>query len=218
MIVVESRAARRLSALEWGLGAVVISLALTAWLTTRHPFRGGLDAYGIFPLFGLIAFSVMWTHYIMWAGRNIIGVKSSRQTLYSMLSSYLVLALIIAHPLTLIVSLWLDGLGLPPASYLQAYPGHELAFVCAIVGLSLFLAYELHRWFRKRSWWHWVLDAQLIAMVAIFYHSLTLGQELAQDWFRAVWWVYGITLIAAAMYNYIYDIKNKTRGKHAKGE
>lgn len=211
--------ARLLTTLEWILGGVVVTLALSAWLTMRHPFSGGLDAYGIFPLFGLIAFSVMWTHYIMWAVRNMVGVKASKKRLYHVLSSTLVLALIIAHPTVLIVSLWVDGLGLPPASYLQAYPNQDLAFLCAIIGLSLFLAYEFNHWFSDRTWWHWVLDVQVIAMAAIFYHSLTLGQELARpSWFQAVWWFYGITLLGAVLYNYWYDIRNKTRGKHATGE
>lgn len=216
MTKAEGRAAT-LSRLEWALGGLVVVLALVAWATTRQVFSNTLDVYGIFPLFGLIAFSVMWTHYIMWAGRRIVGVQKPKKTLYSTLSSNLVLALIIAHPTTLIVSLWIDGLGLPPASYLQAYPGHDLAFVCAILGLSLFLAYEFNRWFSDRSWWHWVLNVQVIAMGAIFYHSLALGQELARpSWFQAVWWLYGITLLGAVVYNYWYDITH--RGKHATGE
>lgn len=207
----------KLATFEWLLGGLVVLLAVVAWASSRQVFSTELNAYTIFPLFGLVAFSVMWTHYIMWAGRRIFGVEKPKKTLYSTLSSNLVLALIIAHPLTLIVSLWADGLGLPPASYLAAYPGHELAFVAAIIGLSLFLAYEFNRWFSDRSWWHWVLDVQVIAMAAIFYHSLTLGQELARpSWFQAVWWFYGITLIGAVVYNYWYDITQ--RGKHAKGE
>lgn len=213
----QERRAKLISQLEWILGGVVVAIALLAWLTMRKPLNGGLDAYGIFPLFGLIAFSVMWTHYIMWAARNMAGVQASKKRLYGVLSGNLVLALIIAHPTLLIVSLWLDGLGLPPMSYLQAYPGHELAFVTAIIGLSLFLAYESHRWFSDKKWWHWVLDVQVIAMAAIFYHSLTLGQELARpSWFQAVWWFYGLTLLGAVVYNYWYDITQ--RGKHATGE
>lgn len=213
----EKRRTQLVSWFEWLLGGIVVTVALVAWATGRRVFSGGLDAYGIFPVFGLVAFSVMWTHYILWAGRRIAGVEKPKKTLYGTLSSNLVLALIIAHPLTLIISLWADGLGLPPASYLAAYPGHDLAFIAAIIGLSLFLAYEFNRWFSDRTWWHWVLDVQVIAMAAIFYHSLTLGQELARlSWFQAVWWFYGITLLGAVVYNYWYDITH--RGKHATGE
>lgn len=207
-----------ISRLEWGLGVLVTIIAVVAWGLNRHPLNGQLDSYGIFPLFGLIAFSIMWTHYIMWALRRIVGVEASKDRLYGRVSSNLVLALIIGHPLVLILALWRDGFGLPPMSYLTAYPGYDLAFICAILGLSLFLAYEFHRWFDNRSWWHWVLNLQLVAMIAIFYHSLTLGQEFAQPWFQTIWWFYGVTLLAAAVYNYWYDITHKVRGKYAKGE
>ena len=41
-----------------------------------------------------------------------------------------------------------------------------------------------------------------IAMLAIFYHGLRLGSLLTQGWMRAIWWFYGLTLIAALAYSY----------------
>lgn len=211
--------ANRIFIFEWCLGAAVIALALAAWASARHPLDGSLDAYGIFPLFGIIAFSVMWTHYIMWAVRKATDVHPKKQTMYSLVSSSLVLALIIAHPLLSSIALWQDNFGLPPMSYLTVYPGKELALLAAVIALSLLLVYELHRWYGDRKWWHWILDIQVIAMIAIFYHSLSMGAaELGLEWFRVIWWRYGATFVIAVLYIYRDVIIRKKEGEYAKGK
>ena len=193
---------------SWGLAVIVLALALGVWAHNRLAF-GGLTTYKLFPILGLSAFSLMWTHYIVGALRRILKQDKKVVKLYSSVTGAVVLALILFHPGLLWYQLWRDGLGLPPKSYLHAYPstGMHIALMLGSISLLIFLAFELKHHFEKKSWWKLVDYAQIAAMFFIFYHALTLGQEVAHGWFRVVWYFYGLSLLAAVVYNYAYDRK-----------
>lgn len=191
--------------LEWTLSAVVTLIALVAWGTTRHIGQQPLGIYDVFPLFGLIAFSWMWVAYVSGAARRLLKLGKPHGHLYWSVSSGLILAAIIIHPLLVSSGLAWDGLGLPPGSYFAAYQSLGWFLLLGSAALLIFLSYELRRWWGKASWWKWVESAQKLAMVAIFIHSLVLGRELTVGWFKTIWWLYGLTLMAAWVYNYYYD-------------
>ncbi len=197
---------------SWFLFCVVLLSAVVVWAGER---LGGqsLTLYSIFPLLGLGAFSIMWTHYILGSVRRKLGVKARVNKTYFKYSSWLVLALILLHPGLLIVQLNRDGLGLPPNSYLQVYsePAMKGAIMLGTIALIIFLAYEFRKKFHKKSWWKFINWAQIVAMYLIFYHGLTLGRELNVGWYKNVWYFYGISLLAAVLYNSWYDrtIKHK---------
>jgi len=101
------------------------------------------------------------------------------------------------------ISIGPDGVGLPPGSETSyVMPGLGWLIVVGMCSLLVFLAYELHRWFKYRLWWKYVIYAGDAAMVAIFYHGLRLGSQLQAGWFHMVWWFYGISLIAMLLYKY----------------
>ncbi len=200
------------SQLQWILGVIVVVLAVTVWAGVRLVDGDELTVYSIFPLLGLIAFSLMWTHYIHGALRRLAGKDKPDKNAYWYVSSVVVLACILLHPALLSFGLWRDGLGLPPLSYMTAYESMQLAIILGSMSLTIFLAFELHRWFSNKKWWRYVEGAQLVAMLAVFVHALSLGGELNVGWYMAVWWVYGVTLVGAHMYNYTYD---KQRREHA---
>jgi len=130
---------------------------------------------------------------------------------YFRYTGYVVLAAIVFHPGILIYQLFHDGYGLPPGSYSHFLaPGIEWLALLGTASLFAFLAFELHRWFGQRSWWKYVITAGDVAMVAIFYHGLRLGSQLQGGWFRAVWWLYGITLVAALVRKYTLLITQRS--------
>lgn len=198
----------RLQIGAWLLGGTVLAVAVAAWASVRLN-GGGVTAYDIFPLLGLMAFSLMWTHFITGAVRKLSGAPISTLKTYFTVTSFLVLLLILLHPGILIVELWRDGFGLPPMSYLEAYGsgGRELALLLGTASLLVFLLFELRRKFAKAPWWKYVLYANMAAMVAIYIHALSLGGELALPWFKIVWYFYGVTLVIAT----IYRFSNKRR-------
>jgi len=180
-------------------------LAIIAWRQVNAGPLGELSVYEIFPLFGLLAFSLLWCLYTTDAAANYLEVENESLRPYYRITGYILLVVLLAHPLLLTVSLWRDGFGLPPGSY-GAYIRESLVWVVYLgtVSLFAFLAYELRRWFKKRDWWKWIVYANDIAMLAVFYHGLRIGGELQSGWFRYVWFFYGAMFVIYIIYLRFY--------------
>lgn len=202
--------ARRLQIFAWSLSALVSILAVISWGQGNGWKLAGLTIYQIFPLLGLLAFSIMWSHYIAAVAR--LHFKQDRAVLkrYFEATSLAVLAFILLHPGLLGWQLWRDGLGLPPANELNyVAPDMRLYIIIAMISYVIFLAYELRRKFGDRSWWKYIAYASDAAMILIFIHSIKLGSQLQMGWFRAVWYFYGLTLLGALAYIYYQKSQSK---------
>jgi hypothetical protein len=188
----------------WGLSLVTAALAFIAWGQDYLWQLADLSTYQIFPLLGLMAWSIMWSHYMAGSLAQLIGLSGEVLKSYYKWTGLAVLWLICLHPGLLIYQRFRDGHGLPPGSYLSyVAPGLKWLVVLGTVSLLIFLAYEFHRWYSQRRWWHFVAEAGDLAMLAIFYHGLRLGSQLSQsDWFRTLWWFYGFSLIAVLIRSY----------------
>lgn len=198
---------RHLSSIEWTLGTLAVLLPSIVWLSRNN--LNDLSLYDIFPPLGLVAFGLMWTHFIMGALRRYAGANLKQGRLYTSVSMGLVLALILLHPGLLWLALYLDGYGLPPVSYMEVYAA-QLGFLAfGTVSLLIFLSYELKRFFGDKKWWKYVEKVQIVGMVAIFIHALGLGNELRVDWFFVVWVFYGVTLLLSFVYSLMYDNEKK---------
>jgi hypothetical protein len=195
--------ARNLNLMAWFLSAAVAILAFVAWGQRVAWQLTQISTYELFPLFGLLAFSLMWSHYIASAWRTYSNAPKGALHAYFEVTSLAVLVFILLHPVLLIWQLWRDGFGLPPGSY-KAYVGPALVWVVLLGTISwlVFLAYEFHRKYGDQDWWRYVQYASDVAMFAIFYHSLRLGSNLQQGWFRYVWLFYGLTLAGTLVYQY----------------
>jgi hypothetical protein len=201
--------------LMWVLTVLVCGIATTAWVQ-QNIGSGTITLYDVFPLLGLLAFSLMWMHYIGGSLKRRLGFAADTKILgrYFSITSGLVLGLILLHPGLFYYQLWADGLGLPPGSYLEIYgqPGLRIAILLGTLSLGAFLVFELKRKFSRATWWKYIEYLNVAAMFAILYHWLALGGELGEGWFRGLWIVYGAVLLAAISYNYIYD--KQERQKH----
>ncbi len=197
--------------LAWGLSGVVAILAVSSWGQGVRWQFSHLSTYRIFPLFGLLAFSLVLSMYVIsFLGRHIAADNAWLGSYYKALS-VLVLAAILAHPGLLWWQLWRDGFGLPPESYLYHYvaPGLVWVAVLGTISWSVFLLYELRFKYRGRSWWKYIEYAGDGAMVAIFYHALRLGTNLQHGWFKAVWYLYGVILLVVLFDIYSRKLKKK---------
>ncbi len=195
----------------WSLSLVVSSLAIFVWGHDNGWQILHFNSYQFFPVLGLLAWSLMWAHYIMMAVREMLGLEREVLARYFRLTGYAVLAAICLHPGLLVYQRFRDGFGLPPGSY-ESYVMHGLGWVTLLgtASLFVFLAFELHRVYGKRSWWHYVADASDFAMLGIFYHSLRLGVQLmANPWFRDIWWFYGITLTLVLIRKYVLRYRHR---------
>ena len=208
---------RKFMVASWVLLVVVCLLAILAWGIGYNWHIWPLNSYVIFPVLGLLAFSIMWTHYVIGTVRELIGVKEEVLKPYFRYTGYAVLILICLHPGLLIFQLFVDGAGLPPGSY-KSYVAPGLGWITLLgtASLLVFLAFELHRFFSEKSWWRYVVDASDFAMLAIVYHGLRLGTNLnSEAWYRIIWWIYALTLIAILIRKYTLRFQGKTKANPA---
>lgn len=202
----------------WTLTTVVGALAVYVWGQSFRWEFSALNAYLFFPVLGLLAYSILWSQYMVNALSGTL-LKGAPLADYFRYTGYAVLAAIVLHPSILIYSLFRDGFGLPPGSYTHfVRPGMEWIALLGTASLFTFLAFELRRWYGDRLWWKYVVTAGDVAMIAIFYHGLRLGNQLQSGWFVAVWWFYGLTLLVALARKYIPLIRRASGAERITNE
>jgi hypothetical protein len=125
-----------------------------------------------------------------------------------------ILTAILLHPGLLIAQRYRDGYGLPPGSY-ESYvaPMQKWIVILGSLSLLMFLAYELKRWYGQKTWWKYIVALNDVAILAIFYHGLQLGQDLGHTWYRGVWYFYGLTLVAVLLYKYWHAWQSRERAE-----
>lgn len=195
--------ARHLEIGAWLLAGISLLLAFIAW-GQRYDWRV-TSTYQLFPLFGLLAFSLMWAHYVVSAIKQRYGWSTPRLRRFFEYTSLVVLIAILLHPGLLVYQLFLDGAGLPPGSYYEYVgPVMKLSVILGQVALIIFLAFELRRFFSGKPWLNYVLIASDAAILLAYIHALRLGGQLQQGWYRGVWLFYGVSLALALGYiNYL---------------
>lgn len=201
---------RNLQFTAWLLTIVVVLVAIAGW---RGGLSGNFTVYTLFPLFGLIAFSLLWAMYVTMALRIWAKVPAKALHTFFNVTSACALAAILLHPGLLEWQLWRDGFGLPPESVLQHYiaPSFAGAVVVGLICFTIFILFEARRIFQKYRWWRIMEVLTDLAVVAILYHSLQLGRNLQHGWLRYVWFFYGATLIASLIYRYFVRYKRPKR-------
>jgi hypothetical protein len=203
---------KHISLIAWKIAAVSLLLAIVVWGSMLDwDFTGLFETtYAIFPLLGLIAFSLMWGHYVVWALREMSGATENQTKLYTHVTQGIVLVALLLHPGLVIWQLFQDGYGLPPQSYVAAYSEALAPFIfLGTLSLFAFLSYELKRWLETKTIWKFILVANHIAMVLIIIHAFKLGTHVQSGWFRGVFVFYAVTLVLS----YIYlGVKKKLLG------
>ena len=195
------------------LTTLVLGLSCLAW---SQGVRGDVGRYEFFPLLGLMAFGLMWMHYVSGSLKRYVGLANDTSVLrrYFTVTSVIVLGLILLHPGLLYTGLYADGFGLPPVSSFAVYEstGARIALLLGSISLTIFLLFELKRWFGERKWWKYIDYINMAAMIMIFTHALIIGSDLMNGWFRFVWIAIGWILVLSLVYNYWYDHQRRTHG------
>ena len=197
--------------IAWVLTLIVFILAFIAWGQGFAWQWQTLGTLQLFPLFGLTAFSLMWSQYVISATRQYLKVDSNKLKTFYNVTGYLVLVAILLHPGLLSWQLWRNGDGLPPGSELHyVMPSLKAFVILGIINLTILLAFELRRVFANQPWWHYMSYVVDLAMLSIFIHGLELGTQIRNGgWFRDVWLFYGASLVLslAIIYNQRFSSK-----------
>lgn len=191
----------RKKAWPWLIGLAVSIAAFAVWIPGLADT--GLTLYSWFPLFGLLAWSLMWTHYIN--GIMVLRYGFSRSVTYKRVSQIIVFFCLWLHPGLLILQRWVDTGNLPPQS-LSGYLGQSklILIVAAFAAWLAFLSYDVlvrykNRPFWQRNWW-WVSLAQAGAMGVIYIHAISFGRHIQVAWFKLYWAVLGLILLPIMVY------------------
>src|SRR5690349_1013421 len=98
------QAAKLFLPLVWIGTLLAVGLAFFLW----WPSTENLTTYSLFPIFGLIAFTLMWTHYTAGALREYLQLPDGILKTHFQVTSYIVLFCILVHPILLETQLYLD--------------------------------------------------------------------------------------------------------------
>lgn len=198
------------------LTVIVVGIAIYLWASLQNFDLLHLTKFQLFPLFGLLAFSIMWAQYMVEAVKNYLGYEGELSA-YFRTTSKMVLAFILLHPTLLIIQLYQNGDGLPPGSY-TAYVGPGMTWLVGLgtFALFMFIAFEFRKFFEARNLWKYVVILNDVAIIAIFYHGLRLGSTINATWFKTLWLFYGMTLVVALCYKYYRQVHtNQVTGHSA---
>lgn len=202
---------RKLAFFAWGLSALVVILGFIAWGQGIRWQFSALSTYKLFPLFGLTAFSLMWSLYVLGFIRRRLTLDATGLDDYYKFMPLAIFFFIMLHPGLLIWQLWRDGFGLPPTSYLQNYVAPSLRWAALIgtTALLVFIVYEFRYKFRDKKWWKYIEVLADLFLAALFFHALGLGSQLQSGWYRYVWFIYGAILLVVLADLYRFKLKNR---------
>jgi hypothetical protein len=190
---------KKYSKTAWSLFCIAVTVPFIAWGSRLGWDPEAITLYSLFPLLGLWAWSVMWTHYA-YGSILILDGKAAKNKLYKKVSGWFVLAALLLHPGLLALAQWQSTDVLPPESY-YLYVGQAFAIFITLgfIAINAFLAYEILERLRSNElverYWKWMSLSQALAMILIFIHAMALGQDLGSGWFQFYWVILGALLI-----------------------
>ncbi len=195
------------------------SIILFGWLAVGYPlwmriktlhwaFDGALLS-NLFPLFGILAFTLLWLHSISGVFEPFLR-KHINFDRFVHITSILILISIILHPLLLLVTFNFN------VSNVFLVYGVKYILI-GMVGWILLIIYDIGKALKKYNFfavhWNQILIISNVGFLLTFFHSLYLGSDLQSGMLRAVWIFYGITAIIAIIYTYgIKKLLNRSSG------
>ncbi len=178
--------------IPWSVSGAVLVISFLGWGQGLSWQISNASLYSLFPLFGLVAFSVMWAHYAVDFIDRFVKIKITDA--YLNVTRFIVLFALLMHPGLLAFAQWRVGAGWPPLSWLHfVEPGLVWAVIVGIVAWLSFLAFELHWWFRQKPWFKWIVLANSLAMIAVVVHVLFVAAPYG--WFLYYWYFLGVSML-----------------------
>jgi len=152
----------------------------------------------IFPIFGLLAFTLLWLHAISGAFEEWLRERFNFDAFVHW-TALTILVSILLHPLLLLI--------LIKFQVMMLFQGPSLAIWLGIIGLALLLTYDIGKLLKKRQFfeknWRAILIISNIGFILTFFHSFMLGSDLQTGFMRYLWAFYGTTAILALIYTYV---------------
>lgn len=187
--------------LVYPLQLVFLLPVIWYWYDQRGGTLDNLDVFAIFPLLGLVAFTMMWWH-LMVAWMKRVWPDAYNYSSYYKITGNIVLVLILLHPILLFSKM---------AAYDYVAPDNKVFVNFGLLALVIFLVYEVIERLKSSSFVKnnqaYIAAANRIGFILVFFHGLQLGQHLQTGWLRGLWIFYGLSSLAYFVYAYYSDIK-----------
>lgn len=196
------------------LAALAVLAPIMAWANSFSWQFQSVGLYELFPVFGLLAFSVFWTQLILLFAEPYLNFSVQPYIKWSGLAFILFVFL---HPALLALGQLLNGVGVPPQSFYKYVPASFALFInIAIISWLIFMVTEVSfrlsnlRLFKSQKTKTAIEYFNYVAFYLIFWHSITLGQHLQLGWLKTVWWFFAVTATPVIIVLIARSLKNKT--------
>jgi hypothetical protein len=151
----------------------------------------------LFPVFGLMAASLLWIHSISGVFENWLR-KYINFDLFISVTATIIFVCIVLHPLLLFIDINFNLPMLLKSVYIQL----------GLIAWLLLITYDIGKFLKKTGYaffakhWTSILIISNIGFLITFIHSLALGGDLRSGGPRMVWIFYGITATLSIVYTY----------------
>lgn len=190
--------------------ALFIVPSILYWLDGIGWDVSRLSYLTVFPVLGLVAFTLMWGHIMVAYFRHKYPDMFDYAAYYRQ-SSHAVLILIILHPLLLVLHQASNDLTV----FDYAAPAMRVFIVFGSLAFLGFMIYEVVNRLKekpaiKRNW-QYVVAMNRVAFILVYIHGLMLGQHLASGPMRLLWLFFGLTTAAYYIWAYRREIRRDSR-------
>lgn len=177
------------------------------FLSTR-PAESLSDPRVLFPVFGLIAFTLIWLQIMLGAFmRQLVRIFPKVLTLH-IGQGIFALGFAVLHPFTLIYSFLPGNL---EDYFHYTFIAPEMKFFVHLGQASVPLlilgifAGAMRNWAPIKRVWRWLHMVHYVVFFAIFFHSWNLGTDLATSpYLRGLWIFFFVTVVIAIVYRRVY--------------
>jgi hypothetical protein len=178
------------------LAAIVAVLVPVGVHIINAPWENSSLIAAVFPIFGLLAFTLLWLHAISGAFEGWLRERFNFDTFVHWTAT-IILVSILLHPILLLILL---------KGNIAMILSGGLPIWLGLIGLVLLLTYDIGKALKKYEFftknWNWILIISNIGFVLTLFHSLKIGSDLQSGFMRSLWIFYGVTAIAALVYTY----------------
>jgi len=188
--------------------AIVMLIPVYFWLSLISWNLSSVNLYYLFPLLGMLAFSLMWIQTVVGTFDNKFGQIFSLERFYS-ITGLSVLILFVSHPLLASFAQWRSGSGLLLQSLFNLVESDNKIFL--ILGMTAFTIFILYEFVPRLSKFDIIRKIapvfqwlSYLGVILVWIHSINLGTHLQTGALKYIWMFYGISAIAMFLYSQVY--------------
>lgn len=160
-----------------------------------------------FPIFGLIAFTLVWSQLMIGSFMRLLTRIYPRILAWHIAQGLTALGFALLHPFLLILSLRHDlgiyfGYQFVPSGFAPYVYLGQAALLLLVIAVAAAL---LRRWPPIQRYWHWIHLLNYGVFFLVWFHSWNLGGDIqTTPLLRGLWQFFFVTVIAGLVYRRLY--------------